>query len=832
MRTHSRFSIFITCLLVATPVAAQTYTTCNPLTSGSCPANPALGRAVNIDFTEGPSDSFSPQGNPTYDSNGATFTVAKPGDSPQVTSKWYIMFGHVEVQLKPAGGVGIVSSAVLQSDALDEIDWEWIGGDSNQVQSNYFSKGQTTTYNRGAFHPDPNNQASFRTYTIDWTADQIAWQIDGKTVRTLTPEAAQGQYPQTPMMVKLGAWSGGDSANEPGTIAWAGGPTVYGNGPFSMTVKSVAITDYSTGTQYSYSGTSGTWQSIQSQGGKINSSGGKAVAAADSGSISSTSDAAPLPFSGTHRKEEDAVTTRANVYPWVATTMATSTTAPTSYPNLPSGYQTDQVVPPTSSPLAASGASPADGGLETVTAYDQRGFPTAIVQAKGVSKQYNDQGFLITDSSTLAARASPTAGYSDGEIGVIAAAKVNNKASATESAAGKGESFTRDWQDFLGHGIFATDGEEWAASRQLLRPFFAQSRVRDLDIFETHVQQLLLLIKGQGKEIDISELFYGYTLDAATDFLLGRSVGSLGNADAQFARAFGDVQRIQNIRQRAGPFQVLVPLKKFWEGLKVMDAFIEPFVQDALNHSPEELDEKETKSGSGSTWLQSVARFTRDRKVIRDQIVNILLAGRDTTAGTLSFLFKELSAHPIAYSKLRREIVEKVGAGQAPTYDDLKNMPYLQHCISETLRLYPSVPFNMRIALKDTTLPRGGGHDGLSRVGIKKDTIIGYAPRHLHLNPNMYPAASASSPPVQDFCPERWETWTPRPWQYIPFNGGPRICIGQQFALTEIGYTTVRIVQKFDRLEKYWGVGDDLEKSEIVLSPATGVKVGFYSRVD
>ena len=70
-----------------------------------------------------------------------------------------------------------------------------------------------------------------------------------------------------------------------------------------------------------------------------------------------------------------------------------------------------------------------------MTAYDQRGFPTVIVQAKGASKKYNDQGFLITDSPTLAGQASPTAGYSDGEIGVIAAAKVNNKASATESAA-------------------------------------------------------------------------------------------------------------------------------------------------------------------------------------------------------------------------------------------------------------------------------------------------------------------------------------------------------------------------------------------------------------
>lgn len=121
-------------------------------------------------------------------------------------------------------------------------------------------------------------------------------------------------------------------------IAWAGGPTDYASGPYSMVVKSIAVTDYSTGTQYSYSGTSGTWQSIQSQGGKINSSGSKAVGPVeDPSSSSSTSESAPIPFSGTHRDAE--VTTHANVYPWVASTLATSTTAPTSYPNLPSGYK-------------------------------------------------------------------------------------------------------------------------------------------------------------------------------------------------------------------------------------------------------------------------------------------------------------------------------------------------------------------------------------------------------------------------------------------------------------------------------------------------------------
>ncbi|KAL8950258.1 MAG: hypothetical protein Q9222_003702 [Ikaeria aurantiellina] len=383
---------------------------------------------------------------------------------------------------------------------------------------------------------------------------------------------------------------------------------------------------------------------------------------------------------------------------------------------------------------------------------------------------------------------------------------------------GKGENFLRDWKDFLGHGIFTTDGAEWANSRQLLRPQFVKTRVRDFVIFEKYVQQLLSLIDGQGQDIEISELFYG--------------VGSLGNADSQFAHAFNEVQRIQNIRARAGPFQVLIPLKEFWKGLKVMDSFIEPFVQDALRYSPKELDEKETKAASETTFLQSVAKFTRDRKAIRDQIVNILLAGRDTTAGTLSFLFKELSAHPELYTKLRQEILRTVGSRTAPTYEDLKNMPFLQHCISETLRIYPLVPFNMRLPLKDTTLPRGGGRDGLSPIGIKKDDIIGWSTVYLHRDQTQYPPVSASSPPAETFCPERWETWTPRPWQYIPFNGGPRICIGQQFALTEIGYTVVRIVQRFETLEKRWGPEDDRVKSEIVMSPVNGVKVGFYAAVD
>ncbi|KAF2005857.1 glycoside hydrolase family 16 protein [Amniculicola lignicola CBS 123094] len=332
------------------PAAAQTYSNCNPTQRSDCPPDSALGRTVNIDFTS-QSDSFTPQGSPTYDSNGVSFTVAKSGDSPQLTSKWYIMFGKVSVQLKAAPGAGIVSSFVMQSDTLDEIDWEWLGADPNQVQSNYFGKGQTTTYNRGAFHADPGSQSGFKTYTIEWTSTQIVWQIDGVTVRTLEPANADNQYPQTPMQVKLGAWSGGDPANAPGTIEWARGPTDYSKGPFSMQVKSLLVQDYSTGTQYVYGDQTGTWQSIKSVGGQINQGG---TPVNDAPAVTATATGQPIPFTPT----ETSTYTRPSVYPWVpesSTLVSASTPTFANYPGLPSGWtvsESGKVVPPSSAPVS------------------------------------------------------------------------------------------------------------------------------------------------------------------------------------------------------------------------------------------------------------------------------------------------------------------------------------------------------------------------------------------------------------------------------------------------------------------------------------------------
>lgn len=259
-------------------------------------------------------------------------------------------------------------------------------------------------------------------------------------------------------------------------------------------------------------------------------------------------------------------------------------------------------------------------------------------------------------------------------------------------------------------------------------------------------------------------------------------------------------------------------------GLKVLDAFVNPFIDRALQMNLSELDEKRSQS-----FLEALAATgTKDRKFLRDQVVAVLLAGRDTTAGTLSFTFQELAKQPGILRKLRQEILNRVGETEPPSYEDLKNMPYLQHCMNETLRLYPGVPINLRMSLSDTTLPTGGGSDGSQSIGILKGTIIVYSALYMQRRADLYPTPSPDSPDVQTYSPERWENWTPKSWNYIPFNGGPRICIGQQFALAQMGYTITRILQRFERIDVRWRDGEQKIKCEVVISPAHGVKVGFW----
>ncbi|OAA53167.1 cytochrome P450 monooxygenase CYP52X1 [Cordyceps fumosorosea ARSEF 2679] len=372
-----------------------------------------------------------------------------------------------------------------------------------------------------------------------------------------------------------------------------------------------------------------------------------------------------------------------------------------------------------------------------------------------------------------------------------------------------GKNRTGNFKPLLGDGIFASDGKKWEHSRAMLRPQFVRSQVSDISLEETHVQNLMAVLEGQldsttgwSSAVDLSPLFFRLTLDSATEFLFGESVnsqlrreGDATTSAAAFATSFDASQNQLAVAGRYGSNYWIGHTKEFHKDVRICHEFIDYFVQKAMN-GQRSVGEKE---GERYVFLEAIAKETSDPVELRSQLINILLAGRDTTASTLGWFFYTLgqARHRHLYKRLRDAVLDEFGTYRDPkpiTFEGLKNLTYLQWCVNETLRLYPIVPMNGRSAVKDTVLPVGGGPDGRSPILVRKGQDVGYSVHVMHHRTDLWGADA------DDFRPERWEKRKPG-WDYLPFNGGPRICIGQQFALTEIAYIVVRMLQRFDELD-------------------------------
>lgn len=387
----------------------------------------------------------------------------------------------------------------------------------------------------------------------------------------------------------------------------------------------------------------------------------------------------------------------------------------------------------------------------------------------------------------------------------------------------------------LGDGIFTQSGAEWKHSRALLRPQFSREQVSRLKLISGHVN-LLLCHFSSGKVIDAQELYHRFTIDSATDFLFGESthtlvpdlaeknfVGPRGSVTgSQFATAFTSALEILSFRVAAGAAWFLVWTPQFWSNCQICHNFIDYFVVKTL----ESPDVKDAASDQ-YVFIRELAKDTQDPKAIRDQAFNILLAGRDTTASLLSFTTFYLAKFPELFNELRDVVLTEFGYDDdSATFEKLKKCKLLQYVIKEVLRLHPVVPMNFRTAIRHTKLPKGGGISGEEPVLVMKGQNVFYSTYAMQRNPAVW------GPDAHQFRPQRWFDRAGSGWEYLPFNGGPRICLGQQFALTETSYTIVRICQEFTRIELVHpntSIDTRLaEKIRLTTSMAGGIIVKFH----
>lgn len=291
---------------------------------------------------------------------------------------------------------------------------------------------------------------------------------------------------------------------------------------------------------------------------------------------------------------------------------------------------------------------------------------------------------------------------------------------------------------------------------------------------------------------------------------------------AEFGDAFNLTQRVLAMRSYSQVFYRFVDGIKFRSACRKVHRFAQYYVQKALAAPQEEIERKATK---GYTFLYELVKQTRDPKVLQDQLLNIMVAGRDTTAGLLSFTLFELSRNPEVYERLKQEVLVQFGEGTPEdianiSFESLKKCEYLKWVLNEVLRMYPSVPMNFRDATKDTVLPTGGGPDGTAPVFVAKGTTVAYSVYYTHRDTKFY------GKDANEFKPERWAENQKLGWAYLPFNGGPRICLGQQFALTEASYVVVRLIQMFPNLvSSYEGEYPPKKMLHLTLSMYDGVPV-------
>jgi cytochrome P450 len=334
-------------------------------------------------------------------------------------------------------------------------------------------------------------------------------------------------------------------------------------------------------------------------------------------------------------------------------------------------------------------------------------------------------------------------------------------------------------EDITGDNLFTSEGDYWKKQRRLMSPAFHSKRIGAYADTMVEFTQREMAHWEDGDVIDVDHAMTSVTMNIITKTMFDTEVGAETH---EIGQAFTDL--FQHVNKRT---EALV--------------FMPPWIPTADNRAVQKLTSRVRQTVQRFIEARRVSREDRgdllsmllmaqdesDQGMTDEQVINeamiIFGAGHETTAYTLTFAWYALAQHPEIEAKLHEE-VDRVLGGRAATLEDLPNLPYAAMVVKETLRLYPPAWGVTRDVVEDVEL---GGYV------IPKDAAIVVSPWTLGRDARWFPHPQQFDP--ERFTPEN-EAKLPK-YAYIPFGGGPRICIGNQFALMEAQLVLATIAQRY-----------------------------------
>ncbi|KAF8880184.1 cytochrome P450 [Infundibulicybe gibba] len=356
----------------------------------------------------------------------------------------------------------------------------------------------------------------------------------------------------------------------------------------------------------------------------------------------------------------------------------------------------------------------------------------------------------------------------------------------------KGAEFHEAMVDVLGTGVFNSDGDMWKCVRWTLfhrtmtRPFFNRDRM-NFEMFDRHIETTIGLIKERMREgvaVDFQDVMYRFTIDAASEFLFGASVDCLSSGCLPYPYNHASSMRAPDATspgsQPADKFSSsFLQAQHIIASRVLVGGYLDPIVERAVRRSEERKIAGEHTEGE--TLLDHLVQQTDDTSILKDEILNILIAGRTQyVTVTLTFALYLLALHPSALAPYAEKFWTSIEA-----------------VINETLRLFPPPIQCQRMReINNWPSPEPGGKPIYIPAGAKTS----YSVLMMHRRKDLW------GPDAEEFDPDRFiddrlkKYLVPNPFIFLPFNAGPRICLGQQFAYNEISLVLIRLLQSFSSI--------------------------------